>query len=92
MRVGKKLTNTPRGILVKFLKPNIKRNIYKNKKMLKGSGVVIKEDLTENRLKLMDAVIERTTLRSVWSSDGTIYASKGGKVIVIKNKSDLDKL
>nr|CAI5816930.1 unnamed protein product [Callosobruchus analis] len=92
MRVGKKLTNTPRGILVKFLKPNIKRNIYKNKKMLKGSGVVIKEDLTENRLKLMDAAIERTTLRSVWSRDGTIYASKGGKVIVIKNKSDLDKL
>nr|CAI5827692.1 unnamed protein product [Callosobruchus analis] len=92
MRVGKKLNNTPRGILVKFLKPNIKRNIYKNKKMLKGSGVVIKEDLTENRLKLMDAAIERTTLRSVWSSDGTIYASKGGKVIVIKNKSDLGKL
>nr|CAH7764608.1 unnamed protein product [Callosobruchus chinensis] len=35
--------------------------------MLKGSGIVVKEDLTDNRLKLMKAAIERASLKRVWS-------------------------
>nr|CAI5858912.1 unnamed protein product [Callosobruchus analis] len=38
---------------------SMKQNIFNNKKMLKCSGIVVKEDLTDNRLKLMQASIEK---------------------------------
>nr|CAI5836129.1 unnamed protein product [Callosobruchus analis] len=37
----------------------MKQNIYSKKKMFKGSGVIVKEDLTDARLKLMEAAVER---------------------------------
>nr|CAI5821168.1 unnamed protein product [Callosobruchus analis] len=45
----------------------------------KGSGVVIKEDLSEYRLKLMDAAIEKTSLRRVWSFSGNIFVLHNNK-------------
>nr|CAI5849925.1 unnamed protein product [Callosobruchus analis] len=60
--------------------------------MLKGSGMVIKEDLTESRLKLMEAAIEKTSLKKVWSFNGTIYVMKDNQRISVKNKDDLAKL
>nr|CAH7753485.1 unnamed protein product [Callosobruchus chinensis] len=57
--------------------------------MLKGSGIVVKEDLTDNRLKLMEAAIERASLKRVWSYNGTIYVMKDNRRISIKNKDDL---
>nr|CAH7721622.1 unnamed protein product [Callosobruchus chinensis] len=57
--------------------------------MLKGSGIVFKEDLTDNRLKLMEAAIERASLKGVWSYNGTIYVMKDNRRISIKNKDDL---
>nr|CAH7752836.1 unnamed protein product [Callosobruchus chinensis] len=50
--------------------------------MLKGSEIIIKEDLTENRLRLMEAAIDKTTFRSVWSYQGNVYALKNGKRFV----------
>ncbi|CAH1995676.1 unnamed protein product [Acanthoscelides obtectus] len=41
----------------------MKQSIYNKKKSLKGFNICIKE----NRLKLMEAVIEKTSLTSVWS-------------------------
>nr|CAI5854777.1 unnamed protein product [Callosobruchus analis] len=65
------------------------QNIFNNKKMLKGSGIVVKEDLTDNRLKLMQAAIEKISLKGVWSYNGTIYVMKDNRRISIKNKDDL---
>nr|CAH7743111.1 unnamed protein product [Callosobruchus chinensis] len=75
-RFGKKQDSYSRGILLKLAKIGIKQNIYSKEKMFKGSGVIVKEDLTDARLKLMDAAIEKTSLRSVWSHHGTIIAMK----------------
>nr|CAI5849926.1 unnamed protein product [Callosobruchus analis] len=92
-RIGKRQQNTrPRGILVKFAKLSTRQNLYNKKKMLKGSGMVIKEDLTESRLKLMEAAIEKTSLKKVWSFNGTIYVMKDNQRISVKNKDDLAKL
>nr|CAI5817556.1 unnamed protein product [Callosobruchus analis] len=46
--------------------------------MLKGSGIVVKEDLTDNRLKLMQAAIEKTSLKGYYLqrrfNDDIMYA------------------
>nr|CAI5828581.1 unnamed protein product [Callosobruchus analis] len=57
--------------------------------MLKGSGIEVKEDLRDNRLKLMQAAIEKTSLKRVWSYNVTIYVTKDNRRIYIKNKDDL---
>nr|CAI5857157.1 unnamed protein product [Callosobruchus analis] len=89
LRFGKKQDGHSRGILLKLAKVGMKQNIYSKKKMFKGSGVIVKEDLTDARLKLMEAAIENTSLRSVWSHDGTIMAMKGNHRVTIKTKEDL---
>nr|CAH7757872.1 unnamed protein product [Callosobruchus chinensis] len=80
-RIGKKLTNRPRSILLKLAHVNSKQRICKNKSRLKGSGIVIKEDLSEKRLKLMEVAIEKTSLKQVWSLNGSIFMS----YIVVKD-------
>nr|CAI5866476.1 unnamed protein product [Callosobruchus analis] len=91
-RIGKKSANKSRGILVTFSNSRIKQLIYNAKKKLKGSGIVIKEDLTGTRFRLMEAAIEKTSVKSVWSYFGNIYVLKNGKRFVIRSDSDLQKL
>nr|CAI5841198.1 unnamed protein product [Callosobruchus analis]CAI5848245.1 unnamed protein product [Callosobruchus analis] len=92
IRVGEKRGNRPRGVLLKLDNMELRRNIYSKKKMLKGSGVVIKEDLSDYRLKLMDAAIEKTSFRRVWSFNGNIFVLHNNKKMRIKSKEDLAKL
>ncbi|CAG9823999.1 unnamed protein product [Phaedon cochleariae] len=93
-RVGKNTANNekPRGIFMKLSNPSIQQMIYKNKKLLKGTGVVMKEDLTIHRLNLMKKAIEKTSIRSVWTFSGNIYATKNNQKFSIKNECDLNKL
>nr|CAI5832978.1 unnamed protein product [Callosobruchus analis] len=82
----------PRGILLKLTSILKKQEIFNKKKNLKGSGIVLEEDLTDHRLKLMEEAVEKTSLKSVWSYNGRVYVMKDGKKINIRNRKDLDKL
>nr|CAH7743506.1 unnamed protein product [Callosobruchus chinensis] len=91
-RVGKMFQNRTRGVLLKLSMPSLKQAIYNKKKLLKGSGIVIKEDLTENRMKLLEAAIEKTSLKSVWSYNGRVCVLKDNKKVFINDKDDLNKI
>nr|CAH7730541.1 unnamed protein product [Callosobruchus chinensis] len=71
-RVGRKLDNKPRQILVTFQDNAIKMLTYNRKRFLKGSNIVIKEDLTVLRLNIMNAASEKYGYRNVWSTNGAI--------------------
>nr|CAI5831856.1 unnamed protein product [Callosobruchus analis] len=45
-RVGTAKPNTPRAVVVKFYSVKIKDDVYSKKKVLKGSKITIREDLT----------------------------------------------
>nr|CAI5844610.1 unnamed protein product [Callosobruchus analis] len=70
----------------------LNNRVYNSKKRLKGTGVVMKEDLTENKMKLMEAAIEKTSLRDVWSSMGNVFAMKNNVRHLIDSKAALDNL
>ncbi|KAK9701450.1 hypothetical protein QE152_g30590 [Popillia japonica] len=57
-RLGKEENHT-KPLLVKFVSKNIKQEIYKNKRKLKGSKLVIKEDLTKKNIQLMKRVRDK---------------------------------
>nr|CAH7745165.1 unnamed protein product [Callosobruchus chinensis]CAH7755167.1 unnamed protein product [Callosobruchus chinensis] len=79
-RVGRKLDDKPRQILVTFQDNAIKMLTYNRKRSLKGSNIVIKEDLTVLRLNIMNAASEKYGYRNVWSTNGAIFAKTGNGV------------
>nr|CAH7716293.1 unnamed protein product [Callosobruchus chinensis]CAH7720604.1 unnamed protein product [Callosobruchus chinensis] len=91
-RIGKMREGKTRGILLKLANIKLRQRVYNSKKRLKGTGIVIKEDLTENKMKLMEAAIEKTSLRDVWSSMGNVFAMKNNVRHLIDSKAALDNL
>nr|CAH7740405.1 unnamed protein product [Callosobruchus chinensis] len=53
---------------------------YNRKRFLKGSNIVIKEDLTILRLKIIHAAYEKYGYRNIWSTNGAIFAKTGNGV------------
>lgn len=72
-RVGKN-TGSPRHVLVTFQDNATKMKVYSNKRLLKGTSLIIKEDLTVYRLNKMKSVSEEYGFKNVWSVNGTIFA------------------
>ena len=62
-----------RPIIVKFVRYNLRHNIFKNKKLLKGKGVSITESLTKDCIAKLNEARETYGFRNVWTSDGKIF-------------------
>lgn len=73
-RVGQSAENKTRHTVVAFTNNKIKLEVYKKKRLLKGTGVVIKEDLTACRLKMVQIASENYGYKNVWTINGCIYA------------------
>nr|CAH7741475.1 unnamed protein product [Callosobruchus chinensis] len=56
-RIGKMRESKTRGILLKLANIKLRQRVYNSKKRLKGTGIVMKEDLTENKMKLMGSTL-----------------------------------
>lgn len=77
-RVGRTPKPGPNGeqrhrpIIVRFTSYRDRRVVVDSKKRLKGTGIVIREDLTTLRLELLRKVTAVYGVRSTWSQDGRI--------------------
>nr|CAI5862648.1 unnamed protein product [Callosobruchus analis]CAI5865949.1 unnamed protein product [Callosobruchus analis] len=47
--------------------------VYNKKKMLKGTRMVIKEDLTARRLKIVKTASDKYGFKNVWTVNGKIF-------------------
>lgn len=98
-RVGKKITEPApdgrprqRGIIVRFVSYRDRQLVYEAKKKLKGTGVVVKEDLTSRRLEVYRRAVEVHGQRSCWSSDGRIFwVDKSGRRGMATKLKDIKK-
>lgn len=88
-RLGKK-ENGNRPILVKFCSRNIKQAVYNTKSKLKGTKMVIREDLTKRRLSLLKDVQKKCD--AAWTNNCNIFTKLGNKVHKISSYNDLDNL
>nr|CAH7733642.1 unnamed protein product [Callosobruchus chinensis] len=73
-RVGQDSNRGPRHVLVKLRSNTLKSNIYNKKRMLKGTGIIVKEDLTMIRLSKVKEASEKYGFRNVWTFNGNIFA------------------
>lgn len=80
-RLGKWGPTQPRGIIVKFVRRSVKMEVMKNSKVLIGSKYNIKEDVTNTNRELMKKLRSREDTKSVWSSNGKVYAEMNDKKV-----------
>ena len=86
----------PRPIIVKLNTYRKRREIITNRRKLKGSGIVIAEDLTQKNQKLFAQTRAAQKIKSAWTSDGRIIAlisASNGKTMtkLITTEEDLEK-
>ena len=75
--------NASRPIIVRFTFYKKRPEVYKSKRNLKGQGIVISENLTQNRYKIHQAAIAKFDRKTVWTSDGRVFSEINGKIIII---------
>ena len=81
----------PRAILVKFVRHNVKLEVIHNRRLLKGSNVVIREDLTSYRKHLLTDIRGPTFIQAAWSYDCRITALHNERKFTVRDRSDLEK-
>ncbi|CAG9824526.1 unnamed protein product [Phaedon cochleariae] len=91
-RVGKRESTEPRGILLKLRTYIKKEEIFNAKKFMKGTGTVIREDLTQTRVKLLREAIQKFSIVNTWTRNGKILAKVNGKIIIIHSADHLNNL
>lgn len=92
-RIGKFTEAGNRPIICKFVSRIVKSEVVKARRKLKGTPVVIKEDLTVKNAKLLQNVTERQNVKSAWSDEGRIIALlQSGKRVVVDLATDLTAL
>lgn len=83
----------PRPIIVKFISYNVRSEVFRHKRALKGSGLGITESLTQKRLELYKSVSKHANVLTVWTQDGRITCLlKSNKKVIIDSTKDLYKL
>lgn len=91
-RLRSNMPNKPRPIIVKFMSYRDKHIIFSAKKKFKSTPIVVREDLTPARAKLLHSVIERAQAKNVWTLDGNIFAFVNDRKVKITSKGDLDQI
>ena len=73
-RLGKRKSpgQKPRAIIVKFTRYKDRHHVFRNKKLLKGTGISVTESLTLKRMAQLKKAREQHGFANVWTLDGKI--------------------
>jgi predicted nuclease with TOPRIM domain len=89
-RTGK-MGDKARPVLVRFFDRKKRDEILRNRRKLKGKGVVVDEDLTVQNYKLLRKAQEHSLSLAVWSANGKILAKlKNGRTLRLSIHSDIE--
>ena len=90
-RLGKrKPDGKPRPIIVRFLSYRQRAKVFALKKNLKGSKIVITENLTKQRYSLLQKCNEVFEKTNVWSYDGRINVKLDTQIKTFTNMEELN--
>lgn len=88
-RVGRYVNGKMRAVIIKFVSYKHRALVFKNKKLLKNSGITIKEDLTINRVKVLKAAVNKYGTKNSWTKDGKIFISENNAIKQISSLADI---
>ena len=79
------------GVIVRFVRRDIRNNIFFNKKHLLN-GVTVYEHLTSQNAEILTKAQEAVGVKKAWSSKGKLFISVHGRKKQIKSKAELDRI
>ena len=71
----------PRAIIVKFARYNTRAAVFRQKKKLKGTKIMLTESLTSYRIATLKKAKDYYGAHNVWTSDGEILTKVNDKVV-----------
>lgn len=91
-RLGQFRKDGNRPIICKFVSRETKNSVLRNRRNLKGSPFVIREDLTTKNAKLLENTSQHPNVKNAWSDDGKIIALlQSGVKIRVHIHSNLER-
>lgn len=85
-RIGPKRTDgSGRPIIIKFARYLVRANVFREKRKLKNTGLLISESLTKKRVALLNEARDKYGKTNVWSSDGEIIVLKDNQKTNVRN-------
>lgn len=91
-RLGIARMGRSRPIIVRFVRYCDRDRVYMKKSMLKGTGIVVREDLCKSNQSLYNSAVSNFDHHNVWTHDGHIYIKTNDGVIIVKNNADIENL
>ena len=92
-RLGIFQENGNRPIICKFISRNRKIETIQRRKQLRGTRIVIREDLTKMNQELLKKVAEMEVVNQTWTMDTKIKAKLlNGRIVNVNHHTDLAKL
>jgi hypothetical protein len=80
-----------RPIIVRFTSYRVRRSVFEAKKRLKGTGITIREDLTQVRQEMYRRAVAHFGVKNVWTQDGRVlWVDKNGKRGMATRPMDLE--
>ena len=79
-------------VIVKFIRRTQKNEVYRKKRLLKGTKMIITESLTKRRLQLLEKARLEFKQCPVWSWKGEIFVFHNNKKKVIDDFIDINKI
>ena len=83
---------TVRPVIVKFTSYKFRDSVYRSKSKLKGTKLVVSEDLTSTKYSLLTAARLKFGNNKTWSNDGKIFVIYKGSKAIIKSRTELDSM
>ena len=72
-RIGKRTEANTRAIFVRFKDTQFKEAVMKNRMLLKGTGIIIADDLTKEKHMLLKEAVSKLGKRNVWNLGSKIF-------------------
>lgn len=85
-------SDKPPAILVEFYDVNKRSEVLLHRKILRNTKISVKEDLTQHRLKLLNAAVSKFSAKNAWCLHGNIYVRSAGVVKRIDSEGDIIRL
>ena len=79
----------PRAIIFRFRDFRARQSVFYNKKMFKGTGISITENLTKERYTLYKHAVAKYSLGKILTIEGRATTKIDNKIFVIKSDADL---
>lgn len=80
-RIGPFNASTNRAIIVRFIYRKSKVITISKRRKLKGSGIIISEDLTPQNVRRLQEIKSLNCVKDSWSKDGRLYAKDNNNLI-----------